>query len=95
MATEYRRDSVYRSTELENSKYLDIWEPTISDVTSLNTKSYKIESKYHQRPDALSHKLYGNAKLWWVFAMVNQDKLNDPITDFSVGLTIQVPVRFT
>ena len=68
---------IWTSVNILNSKYLDIWEPTISDVTSLNTKSYKIESKYHQRPDALSHKLYGNAKLWWVFAMVNQDKLND------------------
>jgi hypothetical protein len=95
MATEYRRDSVYRSTDIENSKYLDIWEPTISELIQLNTKPYEIESKYHQRPDALAHKLYGNAKLWWVFAMLNQDILNDPITDFDVGLTIQVPVRFT
>ena len=39
--------------------------------------------------------LYGNAKLWWVFATINQDILNDPITDFEAGLTIQVPLRFT
>jgi hypothetical protein len=95
MATEYRRDSLYRSTDLENNKYLDIWEPTIDEVSALNTQPYKIENQYHLRPDTLAHKLYGNAKLWWVFAMINQDTLNDPITDFEAGLTIQVPLRFT
>lgn len=95
MTTEFRRDSLYRSTPIEDKKYLGIWEPTNAEVSGLPTQSYIIENKYHLRPDALANKLYGNAKLWWVFAMVNQDILNDPITDFEAGLTIQVPTRFT
>jgi len=92
---EYRRDSLYRSTEVENKQYLSIWEPTVTEISSLTTQPYTIENKYHQRPDTLADKLYGNAKLWWVFATINQDILNDPITDFEAGLTIQVPLRFT
>lgn len=95
MAVEFRRDSLYRSTPIEEKKYLGIWEPTVAEISGLTTEPYTIENKYHQRPDTLANKLYGNAKLWWVFAMVNQDKLNDPIFDFEAGLTIQVPTRFT
>lgn len=95
MATEYRRDSVYRSTEITDQKYLGIWEPTVADISSVATEPYTIEAKYHQRPDTLANDLYKNAKLWWVFAMINQDKLNDPITDFEAGLEIQIPTRFT
>ena len=92
---EYRRDSLYRNTDIENKQYLGIWEPTVTEISSLTTQPYTIENKYHQRPDTVADMLYGNAKLWWVFATINQDILNDPITDFEAGLTIQVPLRFT
>ena len=95
MAAEYRRDSVYRATLVENNQYLGIWKPTVSDVKSVATSAYVIEAKYHQRPDKLAHDLYGNAKLWWAFALVNQDTLNDPIMDFTSGISIKVPTRFT
>lgn len=91
---EYRRDSVYRNTNTVDEKYLDVWEPGV-DYKNIKTETYVIENKYHQRPDSLANALYGNAKLWWIFAIVNQDKLNDPIFDFEAGLEIQVPLRFT
>jgi len=43
----------------------------------------------------LAYDLYGNSKLWWVFAQFNQDKLKDPVVDFLPGLEIQVPTKFT
>jgi hypothetical protein len=95
MATEYRRDSLYKSTTIENNKYLDIWDPTVSDIKNVSTQSYTIEPRYSQRPDKLANDLYGNPKLWWAFALINQDKLNDPIMDFTSGLSIEVPIRFT
>jgi len=93
--TEYRRDSLYRSTVIEDKKYLGIWEPTVADIKNISTNTYTIENKYHQRPDVLANDLYGNAKLWWIFAVINQDELNDPIVDFEAGLKIKVPTRFT
>ena len=54
-----------------------------------------VELKHNQKPDLLAYELYGNAKLWWVFALFNQDKLKDPIIDFKEGITIKVPVRFS
>ena len=49
MATEYRRDSLYKSTTIENNKYLDVWEPTVSDIKNVSTQSYTIEPRYSQR----------------------------------------------
>lgn len=95
MAVEYRRDSLYKSTTIENNKYLDIWEPSVADIKSIATTLYTIQPKYHQRPDMLANELYGNPKLWWAFALINQDELNDPIMDFTSGLSIKVPTRFT
>lgn len=92
--TEYRRDSLYRNTEIVNKKFLGIWEPGVG-IDSLSTESYTIENKYHLRPDVLAYDLYGNAKLWWIFAILNQDTLIDPIADFESGLTINIPSRFT
>lgn len=95
MSTEYRSDSVYRTTEIKNNRYLDVLESPIDDINNYNTLTIIIKNKYQYRPDMLAYELYGNAKLWWVFAMFNQDKLNDPIMDFVGGLEIQVPEKFS
>ena len=52
---------------------------------------YKIDRWYSQRPDLLAHDLYGNAKLWWVFAQRNMDTVLDPIYDIKVGRKIYLP----
>lgn len=95
MTTKYRTDSVYRNTPIINNKYLEILEPSIDDLSEYNTKPMTLASKYDQRPDKLAYDLYGNAKLWWVFAQFNQDTLKDPIMDFKSGLEIQVPTKFS
>jgi len=91
----YRSDSLYRSTKVNGNKYLDILESSISDKNDINTKAYTLTSKYEHKPDKLAYDLYGNAKLWWVFAEFNPDILRDPIIDFKSGLEIQVPTRFS
>ena len=40
---------------------------------------YTIERTYAYRPDLLAFDLYGNAKLWWVFAVRNPDIIVDPV----------------
>ena len=52
---------------------------------------YEIQSQYHQRPDLLAYDMYGNPKLWWVYAQRNMDILKDPVFDFRVGTEIRVP----
>ena len=94
MAT-YRTDSVYRNTEIINNQYLDVLEVSNIDVENTATTSVTLEAKYDEKPDLLAYDLYGNSKLWWVFALFNQDKLKDPIIDFKSGITITVPVRFS
>jgi len=92
---EYRSDSMYRNTKLVDNKYLDVYNTSLGDRNTMELDTMEITSKYHQRPDVLAHDLYGNAKLWWVFAELNQDKLVDPIVDFKSGITITYPIRFS
>ena len=94
MAT-YRTDSLYRDTKITNNQYLN--ELTIDniDVKNTTTKTMTLNEKYDEKPDLLAYDLYGNAKLWWVFAIFNQDELVDPILDFKAGLKIKVPARFS
>ena len=93
--TTYRTDSVYRDTQIINDQYLDILNVDSIDVKNTTTKTITLEAKYDQKPDLLAHELYGNSKLWWVFALFNQDSLADPIVDFKIGLKIIVPIRFS
>ena len=94
MAT-YRTDSVYRNTAIVNNEYLDVLDVSNIDVENTATTSVKIDVKYDEKPDLLAYDLYGNSKLWWVFALFNQDKLKDPIIDFKEGVIILVPTRFS
>lgn len=91
----YRTDSVYRNTPIDSNKRLGVFEPGIDNISNYVTKSIIVGAKYHLRPDVLAYDLYGNSKLWWVFAQFNQDTLLDPILDFKSGLEITVPTQFS
>jgi len=56
---------------------------------------YVIEQTYAYRPQALAYDLYGDTRLWWVFAARNPNKLKDPLFDFVAGLSIKVPYKQT
>ena len=92
MAT-YGADSLYRDTQL-NDQYLDVLDINNIDIDNTTTTNITIEEKYNEKPDLLAYDLYGNAKLWWVFGLFNQDELVDPILDFKTGIKINVPTRF-
>ena len=53
-----------------------------------------IQPKFNKRPDLMAFELFGNARLWWVFAHYNRDKLKDPIMDFTSGTEIIAPNNF-
>ena len=69
----YRTDSLYRDTKI-TGQYLDVLDINNIDVVNTTTTDIIIEEKYDEKPDLLAHDLYGNAKLWWAFALFNQDK---------------------
>jgi len=74
----------------QNNLYLDIWVPRPIPTFSDDIQ-YTIQPQYNYRPDLLAFDLYGNPHLWWVFAQRNADIIFDPIYDFRVGTTIQLP----
>lgn len=89
--TIYPATSPYFNTGVTNAKFLDfmVYRPIPmfpSDVYIILTETYQY------RPDLLAFDLYGDSKLWWVFAQRNPNRLgNDPYFDFVTGLGIYVP----
>lgn len=91
MAVAYNKSSPYAKTEIYGF-FLDIANiPSIpkdpSDV------AYEIDQVYKQRPDLLAYDLYGDTRLWWVFAVRNPSVLQDPLYDFEPGVTIYIPQK--
>ena len=56
---------------------------------------FKINKTYEYRPDLLAFDLYGDASLWWVFAMRNPNTIQDPIFDMRPGVQIFLPKKDT
>jgi prophage DNA circulation protein len=92
---DYGTDSLYRNTQIINKQYLDVLNVDSIDIQNTTTTSITVEAKHEEKPDLLAYELYGNANLWWVFALFNQDELVDPVLDFKTGIKINVPVRFS
>lgn len=88
--TNFRSDSFLRSNSLIDGIFLDVNKlPRIKQ--SEQDEEYVIGHGYNERPDLLAHEIYGNSRLWWVFALRNPDILLDPIRDFTPGKTIILP----
>lgn len=86
----YRKDSFLKNAQLRDNIFLGMNPlPKISPHST--DEAYIIDPAYDQRPDLLSHKLYGSSRLWWVFAQRNPDELSDPIRDFTTGTAIMLP----
>ena len=85
----YNSDSPYYSTDVKDG-YLDV-------INFRNIQGqtddiiYEIEPRYEHRPDLLAYELYGNVKLWWIFAVRNKDIIKDPVYDIVPGVSIYVP----
>lgn len=60
-------------------------------TTADSDKSYTIPTTQNEQPWKLSKELYGSEELYYIFALLNPDLLQDPVYDFVTGLTIQVP----
>lgn len=87
----YNRSSPYFSTK-KYGTFLDV-------LTKRNVYFrkddvvYTIERSYENRPDLLAYDLYGDAGLWWVFAVRNPNVIEDPVGDFVAGVTIRIPKK--
>lgn len=86
----YTANSPWKDTNTKNGQYLDILKirpiPAESDDIP-----YVIQVQYTHRPDLLANDLYGDHKLWWVFAQRNINTIKDPIYDFEAGTEIFLP----
>jgi hypothetical protein len=89
MAGTYSKYSPYSATPITNG-YLgvDVWR----NITASSSDTLlEIASKYQNRPDLLANDVYGDSRLWWVFAVRNSDIIQDPIYDLVAGMKIYIP----
>jgi len=86
----YSNSSPYANTQLVDNQYLD--RLNIRPIpASADDILYTVEPQYNHRPDLLAYDLYGNEKLWWVFAQRNMEIIKDPVFDLVPGIEIYVP----
>jgi hypothetical protein len=86
--------SPYKNTPTFGGRFLDVWVPRELPKQQ-DDILYEITPTYSLRPDKLAYDLYGNAALWWVFAIRNPNTLVDPIWNFITGTKIYLPKKTT
>lgn len=91
----YPQSSPYYDTNIVDNKFLDVMEyreiPQNPDDIY-----YEVPQVYQYRPDLLAYDLYGDSKLWWVFAARNPNKLGpDPYFNLVAGIGIYIPNQIT
>lgn len=86
---DYNINSPYALTG-QSKGYLDVvdWVKIPSEPDDV---VYTITKTYENRPDLLAYDLYGDAGLWWVFAVRNPNTIQDPVFDLVAGIQIQLP----
>lgn len=87
----YPQSSPYYDTNTVDNKFLDVLE--YREIPQ-NTDDiyYEVPQVYQYRPDLLAYDLYGDPKLWWVFAARNPNKLGpDPYFNLVAGIGIYIP----
>lgn len=87
----YSQLSPYAETPLENG-YLGVYVPRAVPSEPTDSK-IEVPSQYEHRPDLLAYDAYGDARLWWVFAVRNPEVIKDPIYDLKSGMSIYIPKK--
>lgn len=88
MASQYSLYSPY--AKVKQTWYLDYNLPQ-SIIKADSDIEYTIPTQFDEQPWRLAKELYGNERLYYIFALLNQDILVDPIYNFKAGTVIIVP----
>lgn len=91
--TKYNDTSPYVNTP-QTSWSLDLWQG-ITIPKYDNDMTLVVPRTWQHKPHLLAYDLYGDSRLWWVFAVRNPDVIKDPIYDLVEGITIQVTQKET
>ena len=83
--------SPWYNTEIINDRYLGILNIR-SIPASDDDPLYQVQEQYTHRPDLLAFDMYGDFRLWWVFAQRNMDIIRDPVYDLEAGIEIYLPI---
>lgn len=90
-------DSRYKDTAViydENLSrtFLELWErPPELDDMELNSAQYLVQQKDIGRLDIIAYEYYGNVRLWWIIAAINN--LVNVFRDMYEGQVLIIPDR--
>lgn len=91
----YPITSPYHETQIVDGRFLGLMQNRKVSKKSSDVL-ITITSVYEFRPDLLAYDLYGDSRLWWVFAARNVNRLGeDPYFNFKTGTLIYVPTLET
>lgn len=85
----YAYTSPYYATKITNGYLESLNYRAFSMLDS--DRLYEVNAKYQNRPDLLANDLYGDVRLWWVFAVRNKSVIKDPVFDLVAGIKIYLP----
>ena len=89
----YARNSPYARTKFYGN-FLDVAQfPNIPKNS--HHVVFELNRTYQYRPELLAFDLYGDANLWWVFALRNPNTIKDSIFDMRAGTKIYLPKKST
>lgn len=89
----YDKNSPYGKTDFYGN-FLDLINlPAIPKLK--DDQFFTVNRTYQFRPDLLAYDLYGDAALWWVFAVRNPNTIRDPVFDMKPGVKIFLPKKQT
>lgn len=89
----YAKNSPYANTKFYGN-FLDVASLPVMPKNDDDVK-FEINKTYQYRPDLLAFDLYGDANLWWVFALRNPNTIKDPVFDMRIGYKIYLPKKST
>ena len=91
----YPQTSPYYTTPTFNNEFLDVMVNRPIPLRADDTY-WEITQTYNMRPDLLAYDLYGDSRLWWIFAARNPNILGpDPYFNMVAGLQIYIPTQNT
>jgi len=93
VSTDKRRSNRYRKcqilTDLETGEQLLSSRKLVPIPKSSLDNVHKVRVNEKTRLDAIAHKYYNNALLWWVIAEAND--ITDPFIEIEVGTYLRIP----
>lgn len=86
------RTNFYHVETVDGTNELDFLHNALSEFAMEYPPSYyRVSGIDLMRPEAISYKLYGTVRFWWIIMLVNG--IDNPLSDIKVGQILKIPSK--